>query len=109
MRQVRELSQEQMAEKLGLSLNGYSNIERGHVDMPLSRIQQIADVFDIDLMELFSFGEKNVLLLFGNENRNISNICHNTDASKDLAHELEKAHLEINYLKEIIELMKNKS
>lgn len=104
MRQVKELSQEEMAEKLGLSLNGYANIERGHADAPLSRIQQIADVFEMDLMELLSFGEKNVVVFVGNENKNV---FQNSDSS-ELAHELEKAQLEIAYLKEIIELMKAK-
>jgi transcriptional regulator with XRE-family HTH domain len=33
MRQSKSLSQEEMAEKLGLSLNGYANIERGETDV----------------------------------------------------------------------------
>lgn len=43
MRQAKSLSQEEMAEKLGLSLNGYANIERGETDVASSRIQQIAE------------------------------------------------------------------
>ncbi len=68
MRQVKELSQEQMAEKLGLSLNGYAKIERGETNPPLPRIKQIADVFEMDFMELVSFGEKNVVFLTGGKN-----------------------------------------
>lgn len=118
MRQVKELSQEQMAEKLGLSLNGYANIERGNADAPLSRIQQIADVFEMDLMELLSFGEKNVVVFVGNENHNV---FQNSNSS-ELANELEKAQLlleikdkeiamqrnEIEQLKKIIELLEQK-
>ncbi len=102
MRHVKGFSQEQMAEKLGLSLNGYANIERGETNPPLQRIEQIADVFEIDFMELMSFGEKNVICLGNENNNNISNI----NSSNQLTHELEKAHLEIAYLKEIIALMK---
>lgn len=108
MRQAKELSQEQMAEKLGLSLNGYANIERGETNPPLQRIEQIAKVFEIDLMELLSFGERNVVFFVGNENSspvNFNNVSHDSKSSS-LAHELDKAHLEISYLKEIIELMK---
>jgi transcriptional regulator with XRE-family HTH domain len=109
MRQSKSLSQEEMAEKLGLSLNGYANIERGETDVSSLRIKQIAEVLDADFMELVSFGERNVVFLTGSENHNVSNILHISNTSN----ELEKAHLiidaqrsEIAYLKEIIELMK---
>ncbi|MDP1614216.1 MAG: helix-turn-helix transcriptional regulator [Methylococcales bacterium] len=58
MRQLKEFSQEEMAEKLKLSLNGYANIERGETDVQMSRLEQIATIFDMDLMELLNFGEK---------------------------------------------------
>ncbi|MEI7796601.1 MAG: helix-turn-helix domain-containing protein [Methylococcaceae bacterium] len=109
MRQAKELSQEQMAEKLGLSLNGYANIERGETDVAASRIKQIAEALDSDFMELVSFGERNVVFLTGSGNYNFSHISHDTTTSN----ELEKAQLiieaqrsEIAHLKEIIELMK---
>ena len=113
MRQAKELSQEQMAEKLGLSLNGYANIERGETDVASSRIQQIAEVLDSDFMELVSFGERNVVFLTGGEHEHHT---YNVGVIQNSKAELEKSHLiieaqktEITYLKEIIELMKNKS
>ena len=116
MRQVKELSQEQMAEKLGLSLNGYAKIERGETNPPMPRIKQIADVFEMDFMELLNFGEKNVIFLTANENNNISHISNGSNSSIDLAHELEKSQLlnaekdkEIALLKRIIELMEAKN
>jgi len=116
MRQMKELSREQMAEKLGLSLNGYANIERGNADASLSRIEQIADVLNVDLIELLSLGERNTVYLTGGEHSRISNISHNSNVSSELTAELEKANLIIDslklenaYLKEIIELMKSKS
>jgi len=116
MRTEKSISREEMAEKLGLSVNGYANIERGETDVQMSRIQQIADVLDVDLMELLSFGERNVVCFTGNENHfltNFNNISHDSTESIDLKNDLEKAHLiieaknaEVAYLKEIIELMK---
>ncbi len=113
MRQAKELSQEQMAEKLGLSLNGYANIERGETDVAASRIQQIADVLDSDFMELVSFGERNVVFLTG-ENHSYNNLGIILNiAPTDFKHDLEKSQIiidaqrsEIAHLKEIIELMK---
>ncbi len=109
MRQAKSLSQEEMAEKLGLSINGYANIERGETDVAASRIQQIADVLDSDFMELVSFGERNVVFLTGSENHNVSNILHISNTSNDLEKSqliIEAQRSEIAHLKEIIELMK---
>lgn len=60
IRQLREqhhLSQENMAEKLGMSVTGYTKIERGLVRSNLPRLEQISEVFDMDICELLSFGE----------------------------------------------------
>jgi transcriptional regulator with XRE-family HTH domain len=45
MRQQKGWSQEEMAEKLYMSVNGYANIERGETDVKIYRLQQIANVF----------------------------------------------------------------
>ena len=103
MRQAKELSQEQMAEKLGLSLNGYANIERGETDVASSRIQQIAEVLDSDFMELVSFGERNVVFLTGSENHNVSNVLHISNTSNDL----EKAQLIIEIKEKEIAMQQN--
>jgi transcriptional regulator with XRE-family HTH domain len=50
-------SQEDVAHELGMSLPGYSKIERNKTDIPLSRLEQIADLYTLSLAELFSFGE----------------------------------------------------
>lgn len=46
-------SQETMAEKLDMSPNGYGSIERGETNVQLSRVLQIAQLFDISIVELF--------------------------------------------------------
>jgi len=113
MRQLKELSQEEMAEKLQLSLNGYANIERGETDVQMSRLEQIAKIFEVDLMELLNFGEKTVACLIGNNNQ-FSNVGQIISDSKEAQFEIQKLQLiveqqlkEIAYLKEIIELTKN--
>jgi transcriptional regulator with XRE-family HTH domain len=114
MRHLKSFSQEEMAEKLGLSVDSYANIERGKTDKIMSkRLKQIAEAFE---MEFFDLGERrNVICFSGNENQNIvSNVSHNLkNTPTELKTELEKAQLiieaknvEIAYLKEIIELMK---
>jgi transcriptional regulator with XRE-family HTH domain len=63
MRQSKGWSQEEMADKLNLSVNGYANIERGETDVQISRLEKIAETFGMELLELLSFGEKNVFYL----------------------------------------------
>jgi transcriptional regulator with XRE-family HTH domain len=114
MRQLKDLSQEEMAEKLGLSLNGYANIERGETDVQMSRLEQIASIFNVDLMDLFSFGERTAACLIGNNNNQFSHVGQNIGDTKEAQFEIQKLQLiveqqqkEIAYLKEIIDLTKN--
>ncbi len=60
MRQLKHLTQSEVAEKLGMSVKGYSDIECGKTDLQMSRVEEIAEVLNIDLLELLNFGEKNV-------------------------------------------------
>ena len=57
LREQHQLSQENMADKLGMSVTGYGKIERGEVRSNLPRLEQISEVFDMDICELLSYGE----------------------------------------------------
>ncbi|MEI8209383.1 MAG: helix-turn-helix transcriptional regulator, partial [Methylococcales bacterium] len=117
MRQSKNWSQEDMADKLGMSVAGYAKIEQGRTDANFSKLEQIASVFELDVVELLSFGEKNVICLIGDNSVNISQII---GSSKELTFEMEKLQLslehkeamlaqkdkEIEGLKELISLMK---
>lgn len=60
IRQIKGWSQEEMAERISMSLNGYGCIERGETDISLSRLKQIAAVFNISVCELLEFDEENI-------------------------------------------------
>lgn len=60
MRQLKGYSQEDIAEKLGMSVKGYSDIERGKTNLQMNRLEEIAQILGIDIFELLSFGEKSV-------------------------------------------------
>ena len=105
--------------------NGYGSIERGDTDVQLSRLEKIANTFEISLLQLFNLNEKSIFNQTNNTSEsNVQSQYYWNDSPKDkqqLEHELEKmlllntqqeiGHLtnEIIYLKEIIELMKNKN
>lgn len=47
-------SQEDVANRLGISIPAFSKIETGVTDINLSRLEQIADIYEIDVVQLFS-------------------------------------------------------
>jgi transcriptional regulator with XRE-family HTH domain len=59
MRNLRGWSQEEMADKLKISLPAYSKIERNKTDIGFSRLNQIADTLKIKLVDLLSLSANN--------------------------------------------------
>lgn len=57
VRELRSLTQEKVAEELGMTTSGYSRIERGEVKLSLSRLEQIAGVLGVQPLGLTSFDE----------------------------------------------------
>ncbi len=106
-------SQEAMAEKLEMSVNGYAHIERGETDVQISRLKQIADTFGIELIELFDLDEQK--LIHSQQHMKYDVLVRTVqDENRELQSELEKCYLllaqkekEITYLEEIIRLMKS--
>ena len=56
-----------MADQLELSLSAYSKIERGEVDLTLSRIQQIAQILSVDISQLLNFDATNIFNISNNQ------------------------------------------
>ena len=54
-RQERKMSQEKLAELADLNRNFVGMIERGETNLTVKKLENIANVFDIDIMDLFSF------------------------------------------------------
>ena len=61
MRKLNKLTQEEMAEKLEMSTGGYAKIERGNSKLNLERLEQIANVLNIDVSELMQ-DEKGLII-----------------------------------------------
>lgn len=54
LRLERNLTQEQMSEKLNLSTSAYCKIEYGETDLTLTRLNKIAEVLNMSAVELFT-------------------------------------------------------
>ena len=54
LRMEKNLTQEQMGEKLNLSTSAYCKIEYGETDLTLTRLNKIAEVLNMSALELFN-------------------------------------------------------
>lgn len=109
IREAKNLTQEQVAEKLGVSQSAYGDIERGDNDPKLSKLQKLADIFEIQLSELVDLTEKGTLNI--NFNKQGKNNVYITSSltEKEMALKDEKLAMkdrEIENLTEIIALLK---
>lgn len=101
MREIRHWSQEDMAEKLNMSVSGYAKIERGESKLSLDKLQKIADVFGMDVSQLMQHFEKGVLFLMSDNGDNASyNAVYY--GQQDSAVELEKLKLTIAHQSELL-------
>lgn len=66
-RELKNITREQMAAELDMSLSGYSKIERGEIDLTLSRIQSIAQKLDVDVSQILNFDATQIFNISNNK------------------------------------------
>ncbi len=111
-RNIKGLTQDQMAQKLNMSESGYAKIERGETNLLNPRLKKIAEALEIKEDDLNSFNEKSICVVSGDHSLQIIQNDY-VNLTMELNQEIEKYKFmveqkdkEITYLKEIIELMK---
>ncbi|MEO8255373.1 MAG: helix-turn-helix transcriptional regulator [Flavobacterium sp.] len=55
IRELKNLTREFVADELRMSTSGYGKIERGEVDLTVSKLKKIADVLDVSVEFIFKF------------------------------------------------------
>jgi transcriptional regulator with XRE-family HTH domain len=110
MRLCKDWSQEEMAEKLGYSVNGYAKIERGETDIKVEKLGKIAEALGMELQQLLNLNHKNIFNIIDSSSPQGNNSCNIYLTETQCAHELEKVKLllqerekEVNHLKREIE------
>ena len=73
IRELRNYTQEYMADQLGLSVSGYGKIERSDSDINLSRITQIAEILNVSRTALLEFNSDDMLKSLDEENNKQNN------------------------------------
>jgi transcriptional regulator with XRE-family HTH domain len=118
LREAKNWSQDEMAKRLNMSVNGYAKIERGETQAYIAKLEKIAKVFDMDLIELIPQNGHHIYI-----NNQDSSSCNIMGSSTELAFEVKQLQLIINHkdkeiemkdrenenLREIITLLKKES
>ncbi len=95
LRLEKNLTQEQMGEKLNLSTSAYCKIEYGETDLTLTRLYKIAKALDISFMDLLARIDKSTIpnpYYKRNDAANTVSTNNNELESNDTLYELVKAN-----------------
>ena len=60
IRELKNVSQEFVANKLGLSIRAYSKIETGETQLTINRLNEISEALGVDPIEVLGFDDKQV-------------------------------------------------
>lgn len=99
-RELNQWSQEEMAERMNMSVAGYAKIERGETNISLHKLKQIASVLQIDLLDLVSTHDSGVILVGGENNQN--HFRNNYYGNQAAELEVEKLKLELKHKDELL-------
>lgn len=100
LKQLRELnnwSQEYVSEKINITPSSYAKMERGETGLTLERLEQFADIFNVEISEIVDPSKGN----FYQINENSSHIYNHSSIHHAQA-EIEKLQLAIGHKNEII-------
>lgn len=100
IRELKNLTQEHIANQLGLSVRAYSKIETGETQLTINRLNEISSILGIDPMEVLGFDEKNIFNIHNSTGNNGYNYINYPDK---LVQQYEET---IQSLKEQISLLK---
>ena len=82
-RELKNMTREQIADELELSASGYSKIERGEIELSVTRLIQIANVLEIDVAKIMNFDVTTIFNISNNSGMNGQVTVDNYTNSKD--------------------------
>ena len=106
LRELRNYTQQYMADQLEISLSGYGKIERNETDVSLGRLQQIADILGVDIHGILRFDYKHIFNLSNNEVANGQVNNYYSGREELLKRIIEQLRKENENLLSIIEMMR---
>ena len=103
IREMKNLKQETVAESLGMTNNGYGKIERDETDVPYSRLNKIADVLGMSVVDLVNMQDQKIIYAINNHQPTIENmINHASIPRSDWEERIKSLEEDVKLLKSII-------
>lgn len=99
-REKQDISQETMAERLNMSLSGYGKIERGVTKLNMEKLQKIAQILQVDIIELVNTEHQGVVIVT-NDNFTSNSVIQST-YYEDKNIELETLKLSVAHYQELL-------
>jgi transcriptional regulator with XRE-family HTH domain len=66
-RELKGLTREVVAGELEMSVSGYSKIERGEIDLTITKLQRISDILGVSASDILNFDVTNVFNISNNQ------------------------------------------
>lgn len=106
-RELRLLTQPQMAEKLNISLKAYQNFENGVTKIDLERLQEVAKILEVSIDDLINLEDGVYINEIKNNDVGFNNseitINHRSEIEKELYERIiSDKNIEIAYLREAL-------
>lgn len=107
IREMKGLSQSDVAERLHISQRAYSDIENDKTKVDLERLNALSEVFEITPIDLLTFDEKQVFnncTLSGNNYSTIHNISEVAIENERQSYKQQISHMEeeISFLRKLL-------
>lgn len=84
IREMRGYTQEYVASQLEICTKWYGKIENGRAPLSYSRLQQVAEILEVDVVEILNFSEKNLLGVSKHFSDSTSTDQHLTEKEREL-------------------------
>lgn len=103
-------SQEVMAESLKVNTSNYSKLERGTIEMTLPKLQKIAEIFSMSVIDLLTYGENKAYGLVVNNNQSTIGVQNNYAAENlELKQTVNELQNRVTYLEERVSSLTEKN
>ena len=103
LRELKNYTQEYMAERLSISQSTYARFEKDDSDITISKLNQIADVLEVRLDDLLNFNSQYVFNNYSKTENGFS-INHASKSEKDIYDKhIEHLTKEIEHLRNLLE------
>lgn len=66
-RELKNITRETLAAELDMSVSGYSKVERGEIDLTISRIEKIAQIIGVDMSQILNFDATQIFNVSNNK------------------------------------------